>query len=60
MTPETTPRSPEETILLELAGRRLPGGVLGSTRFRDDLAFVVRRASGARLWDVSEKLVGLR
>jgi glutamate-1-semialdehyde 2,1-aminomutase len=53
MTPETPPRSQDETALLEIAGRRLPGGVLGSTRFRDDLAFVVKRARGARIWDVS-------
>jgi glutamate-1-semialdehyde 2,1-aminomutase len=53
MTPETTPRSTDETALLETAGRRLPGGVLGSARFRDDLAFVVKRARGARIWDVS-------
>ncbi len=53
MTPETTPRSADEAALLETAGRRLPGGVLGSTRFRDDLAFVVKRAKGARIWDVS-------
>lgn len=46
-------RSPEETELLELAARRLPGGVLGSLRFPDDLAFVVQRGRGARLWDVS-------
>jgi glutamate-1-semialdehyde 2,1-aminomutase len=53
MTPDTTPRSKDEAALLETASRRLPGGVLGSTRFRDDLAFVVSRASGARIWDVS-------
>jgi glutamate-1-semialdehyde 2,1-aminomutase len=46
-------RSREEAELLDLANRRLPGGVLGTSRFRDDLAFVVRRAEGARLWDVS-------
>ena len=53
MTPERTTRSKDEAALLETAGRRLPGGVLGSTRFRDDLAFVVNRAQGARIWDVS-------
>jgi glutamate-1-semialdehyde 2,1-aminomutase len=53
MTPEATPRSPEEAALLDLATRRLPGGVLGTSRYRDDLAFVVRRAEGARLWDCS-------
>ena len=53
MTPETTPRSPEEATLLDLATRRLPGGVLGTSRYRDDLAFVVRRAEGSHLWDWS-------
>ena len=48
-----TPRSPEEAALLELAGQRLPGGVLGTGRYRDELAFVVKRARGAHLWDVS-------
>lgn len=53
MTPETTPRSQDEAALLDIASRRLPGGVLGMARFRDDLAFVVKRARGSRLWDVS-------
>ncbi|MBI1737300.1 MAG: aspartate aminotransferase family protein [Candidatus Rokubacteria bacterium] len=53
MTPESTPRSKDEAALLEMASRRLPGGVLGAARFRDELAFVVRGAKGARLWDVS-------
>ncbi len=52
-TPATTPRTPAETALLETAAQRLPGGVLGSSRFRDDLAFVVKRARGSRVWDVS-------
>jgi hypothetical protein len=37
-------RAPEEKRLLELAARRLPGGVLGSARFPDELAFVVEAA----------------
>ena len=53
MTPKTTPRSPDEAALLDLAGKRLPGGVLGSARHRDELAFVVKRAEGAHLWDCS-------
>ena len=53
MTPETTPRSPDEAALLDLASRRLPGGVLGTSRYRDELAFVVKRAQGAHLWDWS-------
>ncbi|HEV8438106.1 MAG TPA: aspartate aminotransferase family protein [Methylomirabilota bacterium] len=46
-------RSSEESRLLELAARRLPGGVLGSARFPDELAFVVKRGRGARVWDLS-------
>ena len=46
-------RSPEERRLLELAAQRLPGGVLGSSRFPDELAFVVRRGRGSHVWDVS-------
>jgi glutamate-1-semialdehyde 2,1-aminomutase len=53
MTPDTTPRSQDETRLLELAAKRLPGGVLGTARHREDLAFVVKRAEGAHLWDWS-------
>jgi glutamate-1-semialdehyde 2,1-aminomutase len=49
----SSPRSPEESALLEAAARCLPGGVLGSGRFPDDLAFIVKRARGARLEDVS-------
>jgi glutamate-1-semialdehyde 2,1-aminomutase len=53
MTPTTTPRTAAEATLLETAARRLPGGVLGAARFADDLAFVVKRAQGSHLWDVS-------
>jgi glutamate-1-semialdehyde 2,1-aminomutase len=52
-TPSTTPRTAAEATLLETAARRLPGGVLGSSRFADDIAFVVKRAQGSHLWDVS-------
>jgi glutamate-1-semialdehyde 2,1-aminomutase len=38
---------------MEIAAQRLPGGVLGSARFRDDLGFVVKRGKGSKLWDVS-------
>jgi glutamate-1-semialdehyde 2,1-aminomutase len=55
MAQHSTPRSKDETALLEIAARRLPGGVLGGTRYRDDLAFVVKRAKGARLWDWSDR-----
>jgi glutamate-1-semialdehyde 2,1-aminomutase len=50
---ERGPRTPEEQRLLDAAATRLPGGVLGQARFPDELAFVVARAQGARLWDVS-------
>ena len=53
MTPDTTPRSAEEAALLALASQRLPGGVLGTSRHRDEVAFVVKRAQGAHLWDWS-------
>jgi glutamate-1-semialdehyde 2,1-aminomutase len=56
MTPETTPRSADEAALLELANKRLPGGVLGTGRYRDELAFVVKRARGAHLWDWSGRV----
>src|SRR5947199_5917856 len=46
-------RSPEENRLLKLAARRLPGGALGSARFPDELAFVVRRGRGSKVWDMS-------
>src|SRR5215475_642692 len=46
-------RSSEESRLMEMAAQRLPGGVLGSSRFPDDLAFVVKRGKGSKLWDVS-------
>jgi hypothetical protein len=49
MTPTTTPRTAAGATLLETAARRLPGGVLGSSRFADDLAFVVKRAQGSHL-----------
>src|SRR5207249_10153793 len=46
-------RSDEEKRMLETAARTLPGGVLGSSWFPDDLAFVVRRGAGSKLYDVS-------
>jgi glutamate-1-semialdehyde 2,1-aminomutase len=46
-------RTAPEATLLEIAARRLPGGVLGGQRFTDELAFVVGRARGSHLWDVS-------
>jgi glutamate-1-semialdehyde 2,1-aminomutase len=52
---DNTPRErvPDENRLLELAAERLPGGVLGSARFPDELAFVVKRGRGSKIWDVS-------
>jgi glutamate-1-semialdehyde 2,1-aminomutase len=52
-TPATTPRTNAEATLLATAAKRLPGGVLGSMRLADDLAFVVERAKGSRIRDVS-------
>src|SRR5207253_8047032 len=46
-------RTDEEMRMLETAARALPGGVLGSSRFPDDLAFIVRRGVGSKLYDVS-------
>ncbi len=46
-------RSAAESALLETAARCLPGGVLGTVRFSDGLAFVVKRAQGSKLYDVS-------
>src|SRR2546427_423722 len=47
------PLSDEEKRILETAAHCLPGGVLGSTRLPDDLAFIVKRGSGSKLYDVS-------
>src|SRR5499427_2742967 len=46
-------RSSEESRLLDLATQRLPGGVLGSSRFPDNLAFIVKGGRGSKIWDVS-------
>lgn len=48
-----TPRQPEESRLLDAARRYLPGGALGTYRFPDELAFVVQRGQGSKLYDVS-------
>jgi glutamate-1-semialdehyde 2,1-aminomutase len=48
------PRSSAEQALLTRARQVLPGGVLGGTRApSEDLAFVVARGQGSRVWDVS-------
>ncbi len=46
-------RSSEEREALDLAARCLPGGVLGSARFPDELQFVVKRGRGSKVWDMS-------
>jgi Aminotransferase class-III len=53
MTETNRPRSAEETTLLERARRRLPGGVLGTSRYADEAAFVVKRGQGSKIYDVS-------
>ena len=53
MSDKASSRSPEENRLLELAARRLPGGALGSARVPDELAFVVKRGRGSKVWDMS-------
>ena len=50
---EPRPTLPEEARLLEKAARCLPGGTLGTYRLPGEPAFVVKRAQGSRLWDVS-------
>ncbi len=50
---DVRPRSAEETKLLAEAERLLPGGSLGSHRHPPELAFVVRRAAGSKLYDVT-------
>src|SRR5437773_8827574 len=52
--PETNrPRSAEETALLERARKRLPGGVLGTSKYAADAAFVVKNGKGSKIYDVS-------
>jgi glutamate-1-semialdehyde 2,1-aminomutase len=53
MTDTTRSRSTEETTLLERARKRLPGGVLGTARYADDAAFVVKYGAGSKLYDAS-------
>jgi glutamate-1-semialdehyde 2,1-aminomutase len=42
-----------EEQVLRTAARVLPGGVLGSTRFADDQAFIVKGGRGSRIYDLS-------
>ena len=53
MADPTKPRSSEETRLLERARKRLPGGVLGTSRYADDVGFVVKHGKGSKIYDVS-------
>jgi glutamate-1-semialdehyde 2,1-aminomutase len=50
---DRAPRTADERTLLETAERCLPGGVLGSARPPDELAFVVRRGRGSKIQDAS-------
>ncbi len=53
MAETTRTRSVRETELLERAKRRLPGGVLGTSRYAEDAAFVVKHGKGSKIYDVS-------
>jgi glutamate-1-semialdehyde 2,1-aminomutase len=53
MTDPIASRSAEETKLLERARQRLPGGVLGTSRYADDVGFVVKHGKGSKIYDVS-------
>jgi glutamate-1-semialdehyde 2,1-aminomutase len=53
MPDSTKARSTEETRLLERARQRLPGGVLGTSRYADDVGFVVKHGQGSKIYDVS-------
>ncbi len=53
MADSTNPRSSEETELLERARKRLPGGVLGTSRYADEVGFVVKHGKGSKIYDVS-------
>src|SRR5439155_14160384 len=53
MAESTRTRSPEEAALLERARKRLPGGVLGASRYAEEAAFVVRHGKGSKIYDVS-------
>src|SRR6202795_5364328 len=53
MAETTRTRSARETELLERAKRRLPGGVLGTSRYAEDAAFVVKHGKGSKIYDVS-------
>jgi glutamate-1-semialdehyde 2,1-aminomutase len=46
-------RSAEESSLLERARKRLPGGVLGTSRYAEEAAFVVKHGKGSKIYDVS-------
>ena len=53
MADSTKTRSAEESSLLERARKRLPGGVLGTSRYAEEAAFVVKHGKGSKIYDVS-------
>ena len=53
MSDTASTRSAAEAGVLETAARCLPGGVLGSTRYPDDVAFIVKGGRGSKLYDLS-------
>ena len=53
MADSTNTRSAEESSLLERARKRLPGGVLGTSRYAEEAAFVVKHGKGSKIYDVS-------
>ena len=53
MAETTRTRSAREAELLERAKRRLPGGVLGTSRYQEYAAFVVKHGKGSKIYDVS-------
>jgi glutamate-1-semialdehyde 2,1-aminomutase len=53
MTEAARQRSTADERVLTAAARVLPGGVLGSTRYPDDAAFIVKGGRGSKLYDLS-------
>ena len=49
----TAPRTPEEAAIVERAFKALAAGSLGNVSFGRDQAFVVKEASGSKLYDFS-------
>ena len=53
MAETTKTRSAEKPICSSARKQRLPGGVLGTSRYADDAAFVVKHGKGSKIYDVS-------